>query len=339
MVRKELVLALAAVVAGASPAVAQDAQLKQRVRVQDGGPVWGSPGDLEVMMTRRARLGVKVNLQARASDSIGAYLEGVTPGGPAAKAGLEAGDILTNVDGTPLVSNVRVDGREMAGQSINDRSLPGMRLIELAAKLAPNDTIKVVYRRGKNSRTTNLVTQEDPNNVFVMGPDGGREFTFRFNGDDFPGSGYDYQYTVPDMPGMRMREPMPPMTWQRDGDMPFKVFVSSALEELELVQLNPQLGSYFGANDGVLVISVPDSSTLGLKGGDVVLAIDGRKPANTMQMHRILQSYDPGNPVKFEVLRNKKTVTVSGTIPSPPEMKWKSRDTTMKLRSKGSMGM
>ena len=46
-------------------------------------------------MTRRARLGIKVNLQARDSDSIGAYVDGVTPGGPAAKAGLEAGDIIT----------------------------------------------------------------------------------------------------------------------------------------------------------------------------------------------------------------------------------------------------
>ena len=89
--------------------------------------------------------------------------------------------------------------------------------------------------------------------------------------------------------------------------------------------LNPDLAPYFGATDGVLVINVPQGSTLGLKGGDVVLMIDGRKPANTAQMHRILRSYDPGNPVKFEILRNKKTVTVSGTIPKAPEMKWRTR--------------
>ena len=333
MMRKAWTLSLL-LVAGASPLLAQDGLPKQRV--QRDVQVWGAPGDLDVMMTRRARLGVKVNLQARASDSIGAYLEGVTPGGPAAKAGLEAGDILTSVDGTPLVSNVRVDGHEMAGESINDRSLPGMRLIELAARLAPNDTITVVYRRGKNSRTTKLVTQEDPNNVFVMAPDGGKEFTFRFNDDEMPGFGYQ---VGPDMQMQmeRMRSPMPPGMWRTDPDMPFKVFISSDLEQLELVQLNPELGSYFGANDGVLVISVPDSSKLGLKGGDVVLAIDGRKPSTTAQMFRILQSYDPGNPVKFEVLRNKKTVAVSGTIPSPPQMKWKTRD-TVKLRTKGSAG-
>ena len=67
--------------------------------------------------------------------------------------------------------------------------------------------------------------------------------------------------------------------------------------------------------------------------------LDGRKPSNTAQMHRILRSYDPGNPVKFEVMRNKKTVTVAGTIPKAPETKWRTMpDSTTKLRTKGSAG-
>ena len=92
--------------AGAAPLAAQDAppQPKSQVRIERyGDPSWSSSGDMNMMMTRRARLGIKVNLQARASDSIGAYVEGVTPGGPAAKAGLEAGDVITKLDGTSLV--------------------------------------------------------------------------------------------------------------------------------------------------------------------------------------------------------------------------------------------
>jgi S1-C subfamily serine protease len=282
------------------------------------------------MRTRRARLGIKVNLQARASDSVGAYIEGVTPGGPAAKAGLEAGDIITKLDGTSLVTSNT--------QGTGDRSLPGMRLIELATRLTPNDTITVDYRRGKASKSATLVTQEDPDNVFVMTtPDGNREFTFNFNGEGpdgfegglMPGMGM----RVPLEPGMKMRMPMD------GGDTPFRVFISSELEQLELVPLNPDLAPYFGATDGVLVINVPQGSTLGLKGGDVVLMIDGRKPANTAQMHRILRSYDPGNAVKFEILRNKKSVTVSGTIPKAPEMKWRTTpDSTTKVRTRSSTG-
>ena len=42
---------------------------------------------MRIVMNRRARLGIKVNLQARDTDSIGAYVDAVTPSGPAAKAG------------------------------------------------------------------------------------------------------------------------------------------------------------------------------------------------------------------------------------------------------------
>lgn len=325
--------ALALLVA-AAPLMAQDAppsaQPKVRIERSYGGPGWGTPGDMQFSMTRRARLGIKVNLQARATDSIGAYVDGVTPGGPAAKAGLEAGDVITKLDGTSLVGGASRQGSA-------ERSPPGMRLIELAARLPGNDTISVDYRRGKDRKSTTLVTQEDPENLFVMTPEGDGEFSFRFDGDG--PEGFDPQL-MPGM-GMGMRTPMAPGMKMRTPigeDMPFRVFVSSELEELELVPLNPDLAPYFGATDGVLVINVPQGSTLGLKGGDVVLMIDGRKPANTAQMHRILRSYDPGNTVKFEILRNKKTMSVSGTIPNPPEMKWRTPDSTTKVRTKGTEG-
>lgn len=330
--------------AAATTTVAQEGQPqpKTQLRMQRmGDATWGS-GDVNMMITRRARLGIKVNLQARATDSIGAYIDAVTPGGPAAKAGLEAGDVLTSIDGNSLVTPPPAGSKQRMSYNGVEGSLPGMRLIELAARLPGNDTVKVEYRRGKSARSATLVTQADPDNVFVMTPDGNRDFTFSFNGDGpegFSGGmmpGMDWQVEGmrgPLPPGMKMRSPM------MGDDTPFRVFISSDLEQLELVPLNADLAPYFGATDGVLVISVPPGSTLGLKGGDVVLAIDGRKPSSTTQMHRILQSYDAGNTVKFEVLRNKKNTTVSGTIPSPPEMKWRTQqDTTIKLRSKGSEG-
>src|SRR5688572_10470 len=50
------------------------------------GEVRLGPGAERVMqfvMSRRARLGLKVNLRARESDSVGAYVDAVTPNGPA----------------------------------------------------------------------------------------------------------------------------------------------------------------------------------------------------------------------------------------------------------------
>src|SRR5438552_19066712 len=85
------------------------------------------------------RLGVLVSTAANpATDSLGARLEAVTPGGPAAKAGLKAGDVITRFNGTGL-AGPRGD---------DDGSGPGQKLVQLARALAAGDTVQIEYRRG-----------------------------------------------------------------------------------------------------------------------------------------------------------------------------------------------
>jgi S1-C subfamily serine protease len=96
------------------------------------------------------------------------------------------------------------------------------------------------------------------------------------------------------------------------GGPPF--LYGSVLADLELAPLNPDLGRYFGATEGILVISVPKGSELGLKGGDVVLAVDGRKPTTPSRLLRIMRSYDRGESFKLEILRNGKRETVTGRV-------------------------
>ena len=77
-------------------------------------------------MNRRARLGIKVNLQARDTDSLGAYVESVTPNGPAAKAGLRSGDIITKLDGKSVLTggaaDAGADTRAVAAGASADRA-------------------------------------------------------------------------------------------------------------------------------------------------------------------------------------------------------------------------
>lgn len=242
---------------------------------------------MQFVMNRRARLGLKVNLRARSTDSIGAYVDAVTPNGPAAKAGLQSGDIITKVDGKSVLAGGQA---EAAGG--DQESLPGLRLIELAAKLQPNDTVPVEFRRGKDRNTVNVVTADEPDILFRGGP-GGRSFAFRYRPD-------------------RMAPPL-------DDDIERELrgpgfFYGSPLADLELAPLNPDLGRYFGASEGVLVVSVPKDSELGLKGGDVILALDGRKPASPSHFLRILRSYERGESFKIDVLRNRKRETVTGRL-------------------------
>src|SRR5215218_2909944 len=244
---------------------------------------------LQVVMNRRARLGMKINLRARQTDSLGAYVEGVTPNGPAAKAGIQSGDIITRVDGKSVLAG----GRAEAGA--NRESLPGLRLIELAARLEPNDTVPVEFRRGKDRKTVSVVTADEPDILFRAEPSG---------------RGFGFRYFRPDGP-RRMALPM-------DGDDilhgPGAFLYGSPLADLELAPLNADLGRYFGATEGVLVVSVPKDSELGLKGGDVVLAVDGRKPASPSHLLRILRSYERGESFKLEVLRNGKRETITGQV-------------------------
>ena len=261
-------------------------QLSGQVRPRDSdGEVRQRVGEERVMqfvMTRRARLGLKVNLRARETDSIGAYVDAVTPNGPAAKAGLKSGDIITRVDQKSVLSGGAAVSRDVR------ESLPGLRLIELAATLAPNDTISIEYRRGKDRKTVSVITADEPDILFRARPEG-RTFAFRYSPDA--------QMSMP---------------FAADEIMPF--LYGSALASLELAPLNPDLGQYFGTTTGVLVISVPKETDLGFRGGDVVLAVDGRKPESPSHLLRILRSYGETEGYKAEVLRNRKRVAVEGRL-------------------------
>jgi S1-C subfamily serine protease len=224
-----------------------------------------------MMSDHRGRIGVVVRTDASPeTDKIGAKIEGVTPGGPADKAGLKVGDIVTKFNGTSLAA-VKAEDDEESG--------PGRKLVELARRLEPDDTVKVEFRRGSDTKQTTLVTAD---------------------------MGGKFQMVIPGPPEIAWA-PMPGMDH-------FEMF-GSPWGDLELVSLNSDLGEYFGAKDGVLVVKAPADSSLPLKGGDVITSIGGRKPANPSHAMRILRSYETGESVSIEILRKQKRMTLSWKVP------------------------
>jgi len=116
------------------------------------------------------------------------------------------------------------------------------------------------------------------------------------------------------------------METPRPGDMTFApdraprmqtfAFSGGPFADMELVKVNPGLADYFGTSDGLLVVNVGDDSTFGLKSGDVILAIGGRKPMNPAHALRILGTYEPNETVTFDIMRMKHHTTVSGKMPA-----------------------
>lgn len=85
---------------------------------------------------------------------------------------------------------------------------------------------------------------------------------------------------------------------------------------LELVQVTPKLGRYFGADKGLLVVRAPTEAGWKLEEGDVILSIGGRAPENPRHAFRILGSYQPGEKVLVDLLRQRKRMTVELTLPA-----------------------
>lgn len=82
---------------------------------------------------------------------------------------------------------------------------------------------------------------------------------------------------------------------------------------LELVEMNPGLGRYFGVDTGVLVADVAAESSLGLQPGDVILSIDGRTLRNPTHARAILASYQDEEEMEIEIMRDRRMRTVRAT--------------------------
>jgi hypothetical protein len=270
---RNMAIAVLAVCLVGSTALAQDTRPRSRVRVESG------PYGVFSFSDNRGRIGVIVDTRANTTgDKTGARIEGITPGGPAEKAGLKAGDVITRFNGTAL-GGVAAENDEDSG--------PGMKLIELARDLDPGDSVQVEYRRGAEAKKVTLVAQDLGGNVLRL-----------------PGMGA--------MGGLMGPGP----EWHMGPGSDFEMSFRTPWGGIELVKLNPELGEYFGTREGILVVSAPQDSSLALKGGDVILTIGGRKPSSPMQAMRILRTYEEGESVSIEVLRKQKRVTVTWKVPN-----------------------
>lgn len=285
-----------------------------RVRMPERGLL-----DVRMIPLRRARLGITVNIEPRATDSIGAFVTAVSPGGPADRAGLRSGDLVVRLGGRSVLTDPIAGAR-----APRKGPTPGIRLIELAARLDPNDTVAVEYRRGAARRTATLVTAPEPDlQLLVARLDSMKGLQEMARVEVIEQALAERQAELLEIAERQAelaqpyeRVPTPraaprAMAWAR---------LAGPLAGLEFATMNPSLSEYFGTSKGVLVTRADASAPLGLRGGDVILTVDGRAPSGPTHLARILRSYDPGETVTLDILRSRKRMTLSGVLapPAPP---------------------
>jgi serine protease Do len=233
------------------------------------------------VFSRGAHIGV--TLEADDAKKTGAVIETVTPDSPADKAGMKAGDAIVEFDG--------------------ERVRSVLHLTRLVQETPSGRSVAAVLMRGGQKVTVN-VTPDRRSSESDSG--------FRFL--DVPRAARAMP-TPPPPP----RAPRPPAI---APGFPFEFegltrFGSARRLGVTVESIENQLAEYFGVKEGALVKSVLNGSAAqkaGIKAGDVITALNSRKVYDTSDVSRAMERLEEGGEFTVEVVRDKKTLTLKGTI-------------------------
>ncbi|MBT8441762.1 MAG: PDZ domain-containing protein [Gammaproteobacteria bacterium] len=165
------------------------------------------------------------------------------------------------------------------------------RLLQFMDRVKPGESIEVVYLRGGKVLDTNVVA--DSFNSGMLPPD----FPFREDLERL-GRQFESEFIQP----LQSR-------WRHSG-----VFAG-----MELVALTPELGRYFGTEEGMLVVRAPDNAAIDLQDGDVIQTIGARVPKDPGHAMRILRSYEAGEELVIGIMRDERSTEIRLVLPQPEE--------------------
>lgn len=295
------------------------------MRMFSAEPLQGLMGSFT---TRRAVIGVWIDAgQGEDADRRGATIDRVQDDGPAARAGLQPGDVVVAVGGRSVFDPLENGAAERALDL--DESIPVQRFRRLIAALEPDEPVELeVLRDG--SRRTVTVTPERGTGVLQMEGlrDGLASMRLRsidtlrhFLVDSLRHNLGELRWRVfPDslvrgtLDAARFGFRTDPCFGFRQGaaGQVWALGAGNCVDGVEFVELNPELGAYFGTERGVLVAEVAEESSLGLRPGDVLMAVDGREVTDAQQARRILMSYGEDEEMRLRVRRQDREMEVLG---------------------------
>jgi hypothetical protein len=234
-----------------------------------------------------------------AKDEKGLRITGLTPGGPADKAGIRNGDVIVKVRG---------DFEGPGGDSATF-------LNEALRNLKVGQEVKLlVLRDGKQSEITVKAERREPYNFSeALGGEMGEamklppDFDKRIKGQVERATREAERAVERANANAERSARIAERAQQRGRAMPWW--------GLNLVPVNAELGRYFGTDKGVLVIATDDESLPGIRAGDVITSVDGKPVARPEDALRALRDQPSGKEVPLKVLREKKTLALNMKAP------------------------
>jgi membrane-associated protease RseP (regulator of RpoE activity) len=269
----------------------------------------------------RAMIGVV--LGAWREKSGGVVLAAVTPGGPADKAGLRAGDRVMAINGKPVGGG---DGAVRAAQ-------------DLIGELKAGDAVRLAIERdGKRQELTATAERRESwdwpsfaegfaplppdfeRNVQVIVERGmaeaenARELAeeARALAQEHAGEARAHHRSAAEAQVLAREAQMNALGELR------RIVISKGggFFDLRLADVNPALGKYFGASDGVLVLDKDPASLAPLQPGDVILSIGGERTESSRDVMRALAARAEQPAVNVEVMRDRKRQVLVVDVPA-----------------------
>jgi PDZ domain len=228
------------------------------------------------MRGRRAMIGITlISENDEQHSDEGVLVSAVSPGGPAAEAGIRADDLIVRIDDTPL------DGR-------GDVS-PERALVEYLSGVDVGETVELTYLRDGDRESVSVTTETMGPQVFSFGGPGQQRFEF----------------------GNREGQ----MRLRMDPETGHFMSMRGGWVDMELVNLSEGAEPYFGTERGILVVRSPSAEGFELQDWDVITEIGGREPRDPAHAMRILRSYMPGEDLEITFYRNRRQLTLEIQVP------------------------
>ncbi len=232
-------------------------------------------------------------------DSDGVYIRAVTPGGAGEQAGLRAGDRVLAINGQDVASTAQASRRKSAMTTAR----------ELVGRPKEGESVRLTISR--DGKRQEIVATAQKRSEFAWSGDGGVPATLRERLRSIEG----LESGEVDMLVERARERA---RYAREmAGRRARVFHEGA-RDVRFAAINPELGRFFGAESGVLVLEQKNPRFAPLATGDVITSIGGQRVESPSDVMRALRRHEPGTTINVEVLRERKRQVLVMTVPERP---------------------